>query len=192
LTRHNIVFIIINHVNKPIVKWLKVVILSMDLKIDVTEVKKEKQFKLSGSYKGSLHFPEDNLEDCKVDVQYKLVNAGKGIYISGPLSLNVKLVCSRCLNLFEFKEQITLEDICEYPTKQEEVIDNFFIDDDILDLKELLRQKITLFLPLKPLCKMDCKGLCFKCGTDLNEGSCDCKVETDPIWSKLTENFNIE
>jgi uncharacterized protein len=164
----------------------------MDLKIDVAEVKKSKIVKLSGSYKGNLDFPDDNLEDCMVDVQYKLDNIGNGIYISGILHVNVKMVCSRCLTSCEYKDQITLEEVCEYPVKEEDVFDNYFIEEDILDLKELLRQKINLSLPLKPLCKTDCKGLCFTCGIDLNEDSCNCKtVEPDPVWSKLAEKFNF-
>jgi len=81
----------------------------MDLKIDVAEVKKSKIFKLSGSYKGNLDFSDDSLEDCMVDVQYKMADIGKGVYVTGTLHVNVKMVCSRCLNSCEYKDQITLE-----------------------------------------------------------------------------------
>lgn len=164
----------------------------MDLKIDVAEVKKSKIFKLSGSYKGNLDFSDDSLEDCMVDVQYKMADIGKGVYVTGTLHVNVRMVCSRCLNSCEYKDQITLEEVCEYPVKEIDVFDNYFVEEDVLDLKELLRQKITLLLPLKPLCKTDCKGLCFTCGIDLNEGSCNCKKhDVDPRWARLTEKFDL-
>jgi len=163
----------------------------MNLKINITKIKKETQSKISGDYKGVIYFtPEDNLEDCKVDIHFRLSNIGKGIYVTGNLYLNLKLLCSRCLTKFDYEDHIELEEVCDYSIKQEDIYDNYFIEEDVLDLKELLRQKITLFLPLKPLCKPECKGLCSICGIDLNEKSCNCETkELNPVWAKLAEKF---
>jgi uncharacterized protein len=50
----------------------------------------------------------------------------------------------------------------------------------------VLRQALLLSLPMQPLCKPDCAGLCPICGQDLNQGPCDCvSVEIDPRWEKL-------
>lgn len=48
--------------------------------------------------------------------------------------------------------------------------------DSFVDLSEDIRQEIILDYPVKPLCKPSCKGLCVKCGKNLNEGQCDCKI----------------
>jgi len=63
----------------------------------------------------------------------------------------------------------------------------FIIDEHhVLDLTEAIRQYAVLALPMKPLCRKDCAGLCPNCGHNLNRGSCDCLAhEIDPRWSKL-------
>ncbi|MCI0532052.1 MAG: DUF177 domain-containing protein, partial [candidate division Zixibacteria bacterium] len=56
------------------------------------------------------------------------------------------------------------------------------------DLNPRVREAMILILPIKPLCKEDCKGLCQLCGTNLNEKTCKCVKETaDPRWSRLKE-----
>ncbi len=57
---------------------------------------------------------------------------------------------------------------------------------DLLDLAPLARDAILLSLPLAPLCRPDCAGLCPTCGADRNEGACDCPTTPlDPRWSAL-------
>ena len=57
-----------------------------------------------------------------------------------------------------------------------------------LEVDELVYTEVILNLPSKHLCKADCKGLCFKCGKNLNEGDCGCKSdEPDPRFAKLRE-----
>lgn len=54
-----------------------------------------------------------------------------------------------------------------------------------LDLGEAVRQAWALAMPMKPLCRPDCAGLCARCGKDLNEGPCACVPEQDERWSPL-------
>jgi uncharacterized protein len=55
-----------------------------------------------------------------------------------------------------------------------------------LDLRPLVRDALLLELPIAPLCRDDCRGLCPTCGADLNEGTCACEDPTsDPRWSVL-------
>ncbi len=62
------------------------------------------------------------------------------------------------------------------------------VPDMKLDLDELVYSEVILSLPTKHLCKEDCKGICLKCGKNLNEGSCNCEVkEIDPRLAKLAE-----
>jgi len=53
-----------------------------------------------------------------------------------------------------------------------------FYSEGVLDVIDLLREQFQLVLPMKPLCREDCKGLCPECGTNLNRGTCDCT----PHW----------
>ena len=85
--------------------------------------------------------------------------------VSISLSLEALIVatCSRCLaeNELKLKKDVTLN----YLAGKEE---------HIIDLDPQIREEIILDYPLKPLCSPDCKGLCFKCGKNLNEGGCSC------------------
>ena len=61
------------------------------------------------------------------------------------------------------------------------------VEDNVLDLTELVCEDIILSLPTRFLCREDCKGICSKCGKNLNEGKCDCKKDIDPRMAALLE-----
>lgn len=61
------------------------------------------------------------------------------------------------------------------------------VPNGILDLNEFITEEIQLFLPSKILCKPDCKGLCYKCGKNLNFGNCGCKKDVDPRMEALLQ-----
>ena len=61
----------------------------------------------------------------------------------------------------------------------------YVIEDDFIDLAPLAHDAIFLDLPLAPLCREDCKGLCPFCGIDRNEERCDCVAPPDPRWASL-------
>ncbi len=79
------------------------------------------------------------------------------------LSTVVTLVCSRCLKEFEIDFRKTLK--LNYPVEKSV---------RVIDLDQDIRQEIVLDYPMKPLCSIDCNGLCPQCGKNLNEGSCGC------------------
>ena len=61
----------------------------------------------------------------------------------------------------------------------------YLIENDAVDLAPLARDAILLDLPLAPLCREECRGLCPECGIDRNEESCDCSAPIDPRWATL-------
>ena len=64
--------------------------------------------------------------------------------------------------------------------------DTYPLTGDTLDLAPMARDALLLELPLAPLCRADCPGLCPTCGTDLTEQSCDCRqVSANPVWAAL-------
>jgi len=91
---------------------------------------------------------------------YRITNA---VNVKLQLSASMRSICSRCLEeaTTDFKKGIELN---YQASKQEPFID---LDPDI-------REEIILDYPVKPLCSADCKGLCPKCGKNLNQGGCSC------------------
>lgn len=79
------------------------------------------------------------------------------------LSTVMRASCSRCLNETEIDFQKSLE--LNYQVNKPE---------QVIDFNPDIREELILDYPLKPLCKPDCKGLCPKCGKNLNEGDCNC------------------
>ncbi|GAI19598.1 unnamed protein product, partial [marine sediment metagenome] len=65
----------------------------------------------------------------------------------------------------------------------------FTIDERyVLDLAEAIRQYMMLAIPMKPLCREDCAGLCSRCGHNLNQGPCNClPQEIDSRWSEVSK-----
>ncbi len=108
----------------------------------------------------------------------------------------VAMQCSRCLEPFIQPVHIHIEEAfiptvdmaTGLPIHQDETDTAVLIDEHhILDLSEIVRQSILLALPLHPLCRPDCKGLCPVCGTNLNYETCNCTVEDiDPRWAALS------
>ena len=118
------------------------------------------------------------------------------VTIEGRISTTVEMICSRCLKPHNECIDDTFEVLyCPRPDDSEQV-DEIELDEADLDISyykgksiaisELLRDQILLMLPVKPLCKPECAGLCPSCGKDLNEGSCTCsKRRLDPRFAVL-------
>ncbi len=124
-------------------------------------------------------------EDLCVDfvrgtVEFTRIN--RGIFGEGQLRSQVQLECARCLETFVQPLDLHLEAQFGFPPIRPQGDMTFPIGvKGILDLTEALREYILLDLPMRPLCKPDCRGLCVECGKNLNEETCDCVKETiDP------------
>lgn len=131
-----------------------------------------------------------------------LLRTGRGILVTGCLTTEVQLTCARCLGSFHHPVTLDVEE--EYfPTidiatgaivkAPEDEPGAFTINqNNILNLGEAIRQYAVLAVPMKPLCRPDCAGLCPTCGANLNIGKCACPVKIiDPRWRKLADANNI-
>jgi uncharacterized protein len=126
----------------------------------------------------------------------ELTRTNRGILARGSLDTVVKIDCSRCLCEYECPLHMKIEEeffpltdiFTGAPLSPPEEPDVFTIDEQhILDLTEAIRQSVLLALPMKPLCREDCEGLCPQCGQNLNENVCSCSSDRmDPRWAKLT------
>ncbi len=142
---------------------------------------------------GELDLKEPFWGNCKVDVELnKLHNQ---IILNANLTLNAKFDCDRCNKNFDtvltgsYKIVYLLG---TEPVESESLnIAYLPLDADKIELAGDVRDYAFLAIPMKKLCKEDCKGLCVKCGKDLNEGECNCEFQnTDPRWLPLAELKN--
>lgn len=129
-----------------------------------------------------------HLEPAPIAAELRLESVVEGVLVTGPVSGDVRCSCARCLAEFETAVEV---DVCELYASSghlEEDEDVYRIAGEELDLEPMLRDELTLALPLNPLCRADCKGMCARCGRDLNEGACDCTEDTsDPRWAALDQ-----
>jgi len=132
-----------------------------------------------------------------VEGRVRLVRTDRGILVEGTLHTQVELDCSRCLTPFTCPLTLNVEEeyfpttsvVTGAPLPLPDEPGCFTIDENhILDLTEATRQYALLAIPMKPLCREECAGLCPRCGHNLNLGSCACpSEEIDPRWAVLTK-----
>ena len=171
----------------------------MDLQFNVAQLLKEpiggaRQYEIDTTYES-----EGFVVRSPLIGRVKLLNTGRSILVKGVFQLTVELVCSRCLTPFlqhldfsveeEFLPTIPVGGMAPVVKEEEDVDEDLFIDaHQILHLEETVRQYILLNIPVHPLCRPDCKGLCPICGQNLNEGTCNCREEeVDPRWAVLMD-----
>lgn len=123
---------------------------------------------------------------------------GTEVLVRGMVSGDLELQCSRCLKAFPMVMTSPLNVVyhpAEQVVKEEhhhelrgEELETGFYRNDLLDTDELLAEQALLGLPMKPLCAQDCKGICPRCGTDLNVSGCQCDIkEIDARFEKLRQ-----
>jgi uncharacterized protein len=115
--------------------------------------------------------------------------------LAGRLQTTLQLPCSRCLEPFRWPIDAAF-DLRYQPHAvntgegereiEEDDLSTAFYERDEIDLGQLMREQFYLALPMKPLCRDDCRGFCAICGANLNHGPCACKVEwEDPRLAVL-------
>ena len=105
-----------------------------------------------------------------------------GVQVTADLKAKVGCNCVRCLSDFDQSQVLKMEEefipISEVragPHQDEPVTDDLIIDEQhLLDLEPAVREYLALSVPMKPLCREGCAGLCVQCGASLNEGECLC------------------
>jgi uncharacterized protein len=130
-----------------------------------------------------LEFDDSRVTDEPVDVVLHLESMSNGISVQGTSSATWAGVCRRCVT--ELSVRMTI-DVSELYQKEIEDPDAYVIVNDQLNLLPMVRENILVAIPLGPLCRPDCPGLCPQCGVDLAESSCSCENSiSDPRWGAL-------
>ncbi len=114
---------------------------------------------------------------------FAVTNTGQLLVLRGEATAAVRLQCSRCCEPVVVRLDIPLSeefsartgpDGAKAQTMDIEEPERAAFQDSVLDLTELVRQNILIQLPIQPLCKEDCAGICQRCGANLNAGPCAC------------------
>ena len=130
-----------------------------------------------------------------VDLDVEIHKDATKVRVTGRVGTTLQLDCGRCLEPFDIPldaafDALFLPAVANAGAGEQEVADEdlgvSFYKDETLDLSELMREQFYLALPMKPLCRPDCKGLCPVCGINRNRETCTCQTEwTDPRLDAL-------
>ena len=121
-------------------------------------------------------------------VQGKVTNRAGALQMEGTASTVLDLTCDRCCKPYTAEKVVALDSLLATELEDEESEDEIFLlDGDEADLDEVASTAFILAMDTKNLCSEDCKGLCSRCGADLNLGPCDCKPEVDPRLAALAQ-----
>ncbi|MFL0195945.1 YceD family protein [Clostridium sp. WILCCON 0269] len=110
--------------------------------------------------------------------------------LKGKLQGVLELTCSRCIEKFPYAIDIAIVEKFTNIDKVDRDDEIIFINSDVIDITQVIQNNIILTLPIKRLCKENCKGLCQQCGTNLNKFECQCKShDIDLRLAKLKDMF---
>ncbi len=124
-----------------------------------------------------------------VDVETTLEWVTDGLLAGGSISAPWRADCQRCLGPAQGRIDFEFRELFERQPRDGE---SYRLGQDSIDMEPLVREAIMLELPLVPLCREGCAGLCPTCGADLNQGPCGCLPPgVDPRWAAL-EGFEPE
>jgi uncharacterized protein len=145
---------------------------------------------------GTLRMDDENITLLgPVEGDVRLQRTNQGVLASGTCDVTVRLDCARCLEPFDLPLHLpfaevylpTIDVVTGHPLPQIGPDEQAFPIDahHQLNLSEAIRQQIVLALPMQPLCRADCAGLCPICGGNRNLRPCDCATRDDSRWEAL-------
>jgi uncharacterized protein len=140
---------------------------------------------------------EDFRVVAPVELEAEIRREGQQFRLVGRLSTTLECACSRCLDPFTIPVQAALDTVflpaaANAGAPEQEIADEdlgvSFYRDDVIDLGELMREQFYLALPMKPLCRAECLGICPVCGNNRNVEPCTCQTEwVDPRFEGLKQ-----
>ena len=116
-------------------------------------------------------------------------NTAGVLVMTGEITTCIHGTCDRCASPFDREMNLPINVVLVTDMANEENEDEwvFPLEGDSADLDDIVRTVFVLNLDSKLLCKEDCKGLCHRCGKNLNEGPCNCQKELDPRFAALKQ-----
>lgn len=140
----------------------------------------------------SIDFSEVELDGVQpftqpIRVAGEFRNRADVVYVDVTARFTLDLFCDRCAAPMRRDFAVPVRHVLVRELYDERSDDLICVDSVRFDLDELVSDDIFLSLPTKFLCREDCKGLCPRCGQNLNEGSCSCKKAVDPRLEGLLQ-----
>lgn len=126
-----------------------------------------------------------------VAVEGRVRNSADLLELSMVIRTMLDAVCDRCGKEFLQDRELVYSCLLAEELQNEDNDEIVLLEDGKADVEDLARTALILGMDTKTLCSEDCKGLCPRCGADLNLGPCSCKKEPDPrmaVLAKLLEN----
>ena len=132
--------------------------------------------------------PQDFVVKGPVDARCTLKRKGDDkVELQGRLQATLTLNCDRCLSSYDKEVDTGLQVLFEIESEGSwhlydlenniSDLDTVFLEEPVIDLDDVLRQQLYLALPMKNLCMEQCRGICFRCGANLNHAECGCADE---------------
>lgn len=136
---------------------------------------------------------------CSADLRLAVSHyrAGRDLFFDGLIESTVAGRCARCMEDFDFSLSTPFHvlmiprDACGSLGDDEDA-DVGFYDGDELDLAPLVHERVVLSLPTTPLCDESCRGLCPRCGANLNLEQCDCSVDDGDPRMAIFRSLRVE
>jgi len=166
------------------------------VKIDFFEIPEEG---LSLSVDDANWFPQDLERLGRAEASLRLKRLGQRVVVTGRFTVTVVCECDRCLGQFhlpldsEFAIDLELpaESISEMEEKDHYCHDNEMdmeiLDSSEINIADILQQQLYLAVPMKKLCSEECRGMCSKCGANLNQEQCRCQPDASSPFSVLAK-----
>ncbi len=121
-----------------------------------------------------------------VRIDLELTSTQEAVLAQGTIQATIRLNCARCLEPFHLQLEAPFEEVYYYTGKGEE--DWIFLAGKVIDLEPEITKAIFSEIPMKALCREDCRGFCPACGRNLNEEECRCRQnKVDPRLAVLEE-----
>jgi uncharacterized protein len=142
--------------------------------IESSEIREEQDLRESKVFK-------DIVKQYQLFLKFTIKKMEACFLLEGNIEGSLTIECARCLE--DYKFPVNLDFCRDYPLSTEEI-----------DVEDEVKQLILLNIPLKPLCKEECSGLCVKCGKNKNIEKCSCVIDTKDLrtdirWEKLKDKI---
>lgn len=109
------------------------------------------------------------------------------LILKANIKVNLEMNCSRCLDAFIYPIDIDIEERFTNNSSCED--ESVIVVHDVLDIDEIVETDVISTLPIKRLCKTDCKGLCQVCGCNLNHTTCNCQNDDVDVRFEVLKGF---
>ncbi len=162
------------------------------MKVDISDITRVNGASLELNFQEAL-FTEQLMDGFTINKPVSfagtLVNMNGILKLDGRLKTGYKVTCYRCLKEIENQLDIKIAESIMNGKPDIDEPEAYSYEGNYLELDKIFEDNIILNLPMKQVCTQECKGLCQKCGANLNEGPCSCKEDSVNPQMESLRNF---